>query len=117
MRLILNVAELSVIKHTFYTIIPRLLIHFLSQYRLHEFSLTIYILLFMCFVDTHHASSMVSRLDNLEHSYCKQDDSLSLNYNTDNNIRIDDHSPMIMDSPMVADSYRKSYLYWFYNHN
>ena len=39
------------------------------------------------------------------YSYYNQDDSISLNYIIDNNqIRIDEHGPMFMESSMLSDS-------------
>ena len=53
---------------------------------------------------------MSSSHDSFIHSDCNQDDYMSQNYNTDNNLSIDDHSPKAMESQLMADSAGPTYF-------
>ena len=57
----------------------------------------------MCFVDTSSALTIPSRSDTSTHFDYNKEDSMSLNYNYNNNM-IDDHPSMSMKSQVLSDS-------------
>ena len=58
------------------------------------------IFVFLCFVDTSRASTIPSSLN----SDYNQDDSMSLIYNMDNSITMDDQPSMSMESQVLSDA-------------
>ena len=59
---------------------------------------------FLCFVDTSRASTISCSLDTSINSDYNQDDSMSLIYNMDNSITIDDQPSMSMESQVLSDA-------------
>ena len=60
------------------------------------------------------ASSPPSSTDTSIHVGYKEIDSMSLSYNTDNNIRIDDHPSMTMDSQILPGLTCPTNSTWLY---
>ena len=60
-----------------------------------------YVIVFLCFVERSIASSPPSSADTAMHVGYKENGSMSLSYNTEHNIKIDDHPSMTMDSQIL----------------
>ena len=75
--------------------------HTMLMYFLHNFY---YLIVFLCFVERDLALASPSSTDTSIHVSYKEIDSMSLSYNMDNNIRIDDHPSMTMDSQILPGS-------------
>ena len=60
-----------------------------------------YVIVCLCFVERSLASSPPSHTDTSIHVGYKETGSMFLSYNTDNNIKIDNHPSMTMDSEIL----------------